>query len=215
MEKLLCTPLSLPTLIGGSLPLPLNCTSSNRIVYNSLAIYSQFRKHFGLHQLSLSSPIVFNELFPPSLQYATFRGWQSKGLKYFKDLFIENKFASFAQLSNKYDLPASHFFRYLQVRHFIASYTPSFPDKPLNYTIDELMCFDPTRSKAVTSLIKLISHLDSRSFITIKQSWEQDLQITISKAVWADVLRKIRSSSIRTRHSLYYPIQSGTTGIPL
>lgn len=57
MEKLLCAPFSLPVLIGATLPLPLNHTSSNHIVYNSLAIYSQFRKHFGFHQMSLSSPI--------------------------------------------------------------------------------------------------------------------------------------------------------------
>lgn len=184
------------------LTLTSNCISSNRVVYNSLKIYSQFRKHFGLHQLSFSSPIASNNLFPPSLQDATFRGWRSKGLKNFKDLFIENKFASFAQLSNKYDLPTSHFFRYLQIRHFIASSNPKFPDKPLDNIIDELMSFDPTKSKAVTSLIKLITHLDSQSSVIIKQFWEQDLQITMSEAVWADVLKKIHSSSICARHSL-------------
>lgn len=37
---------------------------------------------------------------------------------------------------------------------------------------------------------------------TIKDAWEQDLQIRISEADWAEVLGKIHSSSMCARHSL-------------
>lgn len=202
MEKYFCSPSSLPALIGASLPLPLNLATTSPIVRSSFKIYSQFRKHFGLQRISLSSPIASNDLFLPSLQDHTFNVWLRKGLKCFKDLFIENKFASFTQLSTKYDLPASHFFRYLQVRHFVTSSVSGFPGKSPDNIIDELMSFNPNRCKAVSFMLNLISRLDSPSSLAIKLSWERDLQITISESVWADVLRRVHSSSMCARHSL-------------
>ena len=87
--------------------------------------------------MSLSNTIASNVFSPPSMQDATFNIWFKKGLRYFKDLFIEDKFASFAQLSSKFDLPTSNFFRYLQARHYVSDSVPGFPDKPDNSIIDE------------------------------------------------------------------------------
>lgn len=105
-----CGPVSLPALIGTSMPLPLNMSDITPVVSNSLKIYSQFRKHFNLQDICLSSPVAFNHLFPPSIQDTAFNVWHARGLKCFSDLFIDNKFASFEQLSKKFNIPSSQFF---------------------------------------------------------------------------------------------------------
>lgn len=95
MEKLSCSSLSLPAVIGTSVPLPPNITFNNPVVHNSVKIYIQFRKHFNLQSMSLSSPIASNTFFFPSMLDATFHVWQRQGLKRFKDLYIGNSYTSF------------------------------------------------------------------------------------------------------------------------
>lgn len=147
MERLSSDSLSLPAVVGASIPLPKNLTIGNPIVHNSIKICVQFRKHFGLLGMSLFTPMASNNFFPPSMLDATFHGWQRKGLSLFNDLFLDNKFASFQQLSDKYILPASNFFRYLQVRHFVSGSVPGFPDKPPTNMLDDVMIFNPSKKK--------------------------------------------------------------------
>lgn len=45
------------------------------------------------------------------------------------DLYINNTFASFTQFQTKYHLPHSHFYFYLQIRHFTQVYIPEFTTK--------------------------------------------------------------------------------------
>lgn len=202
LEKLSSSSVSLPAIIGASLRLCRNLKLNNPIVHNSVKIYIQFRKHFDLQNMSLSSPITANTFFYPSVQDAAFHAWQRQGLKNFSDLYIGDKFASFEQLSAKYNLPSSSFFRYLQVRHFVSSSIPGFPNKPLNNIIDDMFSFSPTKKKAISTLLGKISNSNSSSIYTIKKAWEQDLQINISEEDWARVLRTIHSSSMCARHSL-------------
>lgn len=145
MEKLSCSPVSLPAVIGAPVPLSPNIIFNNPVVHNAVKIYLQFRKHFDLQRMSLSSPIASNIFFSPSVLDATFHVWQRQGLKMFTDLHIENSFASFEQLSIKYNLSPSHFFRYFQVRHFVSASIPGFPDKPPYNFIGEVISFNPKK----------------------------------------------------------------------
>lgn len=89
---------SIPPLVGSSLPLP-------PVVRHTLRMWAQFRRHFGLSDFWLSSPISANHLFQPSLLDPTFQEWRGLGIGHFRDLFIGNSFASFEQLTEKYNLP--------------------------------------------------------------------------------------------------------------
>lgn len=202
LEKRSCGDLSLSALIGAAIPLPHNLVIKNPIVRTTNKIYSQFRQHFGLRNMSLFSPIASNFSFPPSKEDVTFRAWFRQGLKTFDDFYIENKFASFEQISTKFNIPPSGFFRYLQVRHFVSGSISGFPDKPPRMAIDEVMLFNPAKKKSVSRMLCLISRLNTASMSIIKAAWEQDLQININEEQWTDVLRKIHSSSMCARHSL-------------
>lgn len=117
---------SLPALLGAPLPL-LSVSSSNMIVCHSLKAWVQFRRNFGLQRPSLLCPIALNHLFTPSLHDSTFSDWHRRGITSFSDLFSGYCFASFEGLSDAYNLPATHFFRYLQARHYIKKILRSFP----------------------------------------------------------------------------------------
>ena len=77
--------------------------------------------------MPLSAPIDQNHSFPPSLQDLAFNIWETKGIKYFGDVYIDGTFASFTQLKQKYNLNNNQFFRYLQVRNFARTNLVNFP----------------------------------------------------------------------------------------
>ena len=124
MEQHSACPVSLPSLVCAPLPLSKQRLTNNPIVSGSLRIWSQFRTDFK-HMPSL--PISTNALFPPSLMDTAFKLRFRNGLKRVKDLFKDGVFMSFEQLVNEYNIPSSHYFRYLQVRVFVWKHFPSFP----------------------------------------------------------------------------------------
>lgn len=102
--------LSIPGLLCSRLPLPSNYSCSNPVVRHTVRVWIQFRKHFDLYDLSLLSPILSNHLFRPSLDDPMFRVWHRQGIKHLVDLYFNDTFASFEQLSVKYKLQKTHFF---------------------------------------------------------------------------------------------------------
>lgn len=117
---------SLQSLLTARLPLKTH-VSRNPVVTNSLKIWIQFRKHYGLNEPSTLAPIVKNHLFPPSLSDPTCNIWWNKGLLHVKDLYKENIFTDFTELAARLELPHSHVFRFLQARHFVQTAYPHFP----------------------------------------------------------------------------------------
>ena len=101
LGSVLCTPSTLT---------PQTRLFSNPIVLNSVRIWSQFKRHFNLSTMSIHSPIVNNYHFPPSNLDSAFKIWMAKGITSTLNLFVQGKFVSFTQLSEKFDLPKSNFF---------------------------------------------------------------------------------------------------------
>lgn len=54
-------------ILSSPFPLATAHTSWNPVVQQSFQIWGQFRRHFGLQNVSILSPLVKNPLFPPSL----------------------------------------------------------------------------------------------------------------------------------------------------
>lgn len=93
-----------------AVPVPLNKVASTNIVLgSSLKIWYQVRKAFALPSTTLSTPIAHNHAFKPSLTDSTFSVWSSKGMVTVRDLSVDDKFATFYQLKEKFHLPSTHF----------------------------------------------------------------------------------------------------------
>lgn len=125
----------LGSVVCAALPLLGNNLSSYIIVNQSIRIWAQFRRHFGL-QGPILSPIKSNHVFIPSCADPAFTLWFNKGIRSIHNLYIEDIFASFSQLSRTYDLPKNNFFFIiyrsgaLYKRHSI-----NFQISPLNHML--------------------------------------------------------------------------------
>lgn len=108
----------LPALLATVLPLALDIPKSYTVVKHSILIWSQFRKNFGLQLVSLKSPKTANYVFAPSMADDAFKIWHRKGLSCFEELYMDNCFASFSQLTETFGLAKPHFFTFFANQEF-------------------------------------------------------------------------------------------------
>lgn len=175
---------------------------SNLIVSQSIKIWAQFRRHFGLKNTSIYAPIWRNHNFPPASLDASYQFWHTKGIQFVFNLFSDGRFLSFSELSEAFDLPKSNFFRYLQVKNFVQKHFSSFPNIPNKYTLDDILSLSPTKRKIISILYQLLNSAHPSSTENIKNLWETDLGLTINDETWEAILRRIPESSICARHGL-------------
>lgn len=202
MEADTCSPTSLPALLYSALPIALRHTSVGPLARQSLRMWAQVRRHFRWHAGSVCSPIAANHRFPPSLQDDFFLVWREKGIVSFKDLYITGTFASFDQLRAKFNLPGTHFFRYLQVRDWARNNTGAFPTIPEQQPIDILFSTVPSLKGTISSMYMKLSSMQTTSLDALREAWQADLNVQFADAEWSDVVSRIHSSSICARHSL-------------
>lgn len=113
IERVRSSPHSLSALLCAPLPSLINNIKDNIIVTQSPRIVNQFKQLLGCQNISIHSPIMRNHLFQPSLMDNGFKTCYEKGIRSIKDLYINDTFASFEQLSKKFGLANNHFLRYL------------------------------------------------------------------------------------------------------
>lgn len=104
MEGSACQQTSLSGFMGAALLALGHRPTNNPVANDALRVWVQFRRNMWLQERIpvTVSPIAVH-LFAPSMQL-------SSTLHCFQDLFVENTFASFQQVSEKFSLPNSHFF---------------------------------------------------------------------------------------------------------
>lgn len=102
LEKTL-SPFSLRSALFSQLPLPLSRFARCPVVLISLKIWNQFRKQFGLSGGSVLTSVYQNCSFEPSTNDPAFRIWHNNGIKSVKNLYKDNIFSSFEQLSTTYN----------------------------------------------------------------------------------------------------------------
>lgn len=202
LESTSCISSTLSSLIYAPKQLGSKDYYNNIIVKSTLKIWFQFRRHFKQRSLSLQAPICKNPSFPPSTVDGAFSLWSTFGIKSFNDLYIDDLFASFQQLSSKFDLPKSHFFRYLQIRSYIKEKTPQFPHKPPSQGIDLVLSNPPPSKGPISFLYEKIYSLCDSSLSTVKAAWEQDLGYNIQDDSWDKILLRVHKSSLCARHGL-------------
>lgn len=204
LEDLSCDPTSLRALLCSKLPLaePVSKYTSNPIIKHSVKIWTQFRRSFSLTNFSISAPIVRNHSFKPSIIDGAFNIWTRKGITSIKDLFSEGVFMSFEQVRLKFDIPHSHFFRFLQLRNFVTSSITDFPSQPPDSLLESILEFNPYSKGVIGSVYSLLNSFNLEPLNSLKNQWEGDLGTQISDDTWEEALDRIHSSSICLRHTV-------------
>ena len=191
---------SLAAILFSKLNLPFRCFKDDFVMRNTLKILKQIKGVLNLPGLSTYAPICQNPCFIPGTMDAAFVQWSNKGLTAIRDLYIDNHFASFAQLQAKFGLTSSHFFRYLQVRNFVRQSIPHFETLPEQHIFYDLMSKSPTSKRLISQFVNLFS-LAAPS-LHIKEAWVSDNGVEISDTLWAQGLNRIKSCSINARLQL-------------
>lgn len=90
---------------------------------------------------------------------------------------------SFTQLQNKFSLPESHFFRYLQIRNYVRQSILNFPSLPEEGPIFKLLLGSPNSNKLVSGFVNVFpEYLNSKSDF-LKNAWEE-LGLQIGDEAW-------------------------------
>ncbi len=197
-----CISASLPALITMKLPFSPYQYTSNPVVSSTLKIWSQFRQTYRLKDFSLLSPLSNNPLFPAGKIDYTYVQWQSIGLNKCSDFYIDNTFASFNDLLQKFKQTQSNLFRYFQVRHFIQSQSSTFPNLPLTSLMDTILQIPVTLKGQISALYNIIVSASNTSIEKIKEKWTKDIDSVIIDEIWDDALKRVNGSTTCARLSL-------------
>lgn len=125
---------------------------------------------------------------------------EKAGIHIIWDLYIEGTVASFTQIQNKYKLPGSNFFRYLQIRQYVRKHLQDF-ETFRDSSLDGCLQLSPYTEK-------LISFIHDTTMTKYQSSWhhfnkrEIEMDIEISDGRWEESLEHIHWCSHNARHCL-------------
>uniref|UniRef100_A0A3B4X6N3 Reverse transcriptase domain-containing protein n=1 Tax=Seriola lalandi dorsalis TaxID=1841481 RepID=A0A3B4X6N3_SERLL len=177
------------------------CTN-NPIITHSLRIWDKINHFLGLGtSLSPLTPIGSN----PSLDFVQkdlgFKIWGQKNINKIGDLYDGNTLKSFQQLRDSCQLPATHFYRYLQLRHFIRSQLGGALEKPEISQLESLLT-QGTNKKQISKTYNLLIKNNKANINLIKEKWEKDLEIQIEDDHWSSLLTDAHKRFINTRYRI-------------
>lgn len=155
---------------------------------HSLKVWYQIKKTFNLTNIYSFAPICHTHAFHPSQSDPVFSIWKGKGLTTIKDLYIENVFASFDQLKAKFDLPPSHFFRYLQVRNYTRANILNFETYNSPDEVYCLLAKAPETKKLVSMFVNVFAAQTPQSTQHLREGWEREIGTVISEDAWSKCL---------------------------
>lgn len=121
--------------------------------------------------------ICQNPCFKPGLMDAVFKHLSDKGLSTIRDFYIDNHFASFAQLQAKFNLSFSKFF-YLQIGNFVKEFFPLLNTIPVQHVFYEITTQPPTSKHLISRFVNLF--FMTTSSLHIKEVWIKDTGEVIS-----------------------------------
>ncbi|XP_028251617.1 uncharacterized protein LOC114427641 [Parambassis ranga] len=177
-------------------------TRKDFVLRNSLRILRRIKVANKIPKDSIYIPICQNPFFKPGQLDVTCTIWKRKGIITLADLYIDTliDFASFAQLCNKYNIPNSHFFRYLQVRHYVKQRFEHFETIPTSHPFYDNLMLAPESKHFITKFVDCFTVSVSSDFL--RQAWASDLQSDVSAELWEKALSLVHSCSINTRYRL-------------
>lgn len=120
-------------------------------------VYKYMRRPFSL---SPKTPITLNSTLPPAPRDDSFNVWSQNGIKKIEDLYKGNALMSFENLRGDYQISATHFFRYLQVQHFIQSKHGGSLDRAELSLLESLLLKDDLK-KHISQIYILEAHISS------------------------------------------------------
>lgn len=134
--------------------------------------------------------------FLPNKEDRGFNLWESKGLMRFYQMYAEKGFDSFENIERRYQLPRSHFYRYLQVRSYVNKNIKIVTLAEIHPFVREILKVIEIGSiKNVTGQIYRILQQNEGKINHIKEKWEDELKTAISEKEWEQTFKDIYNHS--------------------
>ena len=147
------------------------------------------------------TPIWGNYCFKLGRADGGFRMWFNKGAAKILDLYAEGSLMSYNQLCEKYDIPRRHFFKYLQLKHFILSTHKQLSVPPLS-KIEKLTLSHMDGRGQFSLFYGLLLQHSKESSSKKMEAWISDLKEDIQEADWEGACFKAQSQSVNTKYKL-------------
>lgn len=128
------------------------------------------------HELKphINSPIWYNPDFTINKNPLNNINWKEKGITHLHHLFTGNTFATFIELTQKYNLGKEQYYYYLQIRNSIKT-TIGNKDIAQPPPILKHITTISNSSKTLSKLYTLISSIDSKIVAPVKQLGKRSL----------------------------------------
>lgn len=176
--------------------------TKNPFVRNTISVWHQ--AHVALNEesgLSALSPIWGNNAFKPARADMGFKMWMNRVVHKIGDLYSDGVLMSFEQVSNKYNLPKKHFFKYLQVRSFITSLLKTTTEPSLT-TIENIAVNHYISRGLLSKFYNILLAASRESSLSYLQAWKADMETDISVEDWNNSCLLAQKQTINTRFRL-------------
>ncbi|KAM7369499.1 hypothetical protein PAMP_000739 [Pampus punctatissimus] len=165
---------------------------NNLWIVHTLKVWNLVQKQLkGVVTLSRAMPIAGNVEFLPSVYDRAFKRWAESGLIIINQLLDGPAFKSFSQLRDKFDLPSSDLYRYLQIRHYVTKNSDweNIQKEPTNIESYFIHLFEhrSLTKKQISYMYKKLMMDMSDNTQHIKQQWELELNAIIDDNSWENI----------------------------
>ena len=200
MEQNIVKPHRLEDLIYSNIPTGKLTNQFGPIITETLSIWRQIENHCKINvKWHSQSPIFYNFNLKISNRPIIFTQWSDKGLHSFNDVYSSIGLLSFQDLQKKFNLPATSFFFYLQLRTAMKTYgvpwATELPTHPLHNVL--------TKPGRVVSLIYSYLCKSLEIPFSRENQWLSDLPAnTIIN--WNEIWHNIHLASRNPNHQMIH-----------
>uniref|UniRef100_A0A4W5KEM2 Reverse transcriptase zinc-binding domain-containing protein n=1 Tax=Hucho hucho TaxID=62062 RepID=A0A4W5KEM2_9TELE len=177
---------------------------NNPFIKNTLNIWIEVCKQTeGLKSIYEQTPFYNNPILSKALRDGITFSWFNKGIKTFGNLYKEGELLSFQQLASHFQIPQTHFFKYLQVRHYMATQQGG-RIQPMSKPITDKLWLERKGVKGFISYMYsgLQALLGNDEPLKVCMKWHDDLGLIFEDEKWGKLFIDAQRLSFNTRHKL-------------
>lgn len=177
--------------------------TSNPFVRNTLMVWHEAQGVLGrIPLISRFSPIWGNAGFSPGKNDGGFREWAGKGVKQIMDLYRGESLMSFNEIKERYNVPQTHFFKFLQLRSFISSKQNHSLSCPPLTVLEELALNNQNGRGQISLLYDMFLSASKESSDSKRLAWSEDLNEEITDYEWQQICKEAQCFTINTKFKM-------------
>lgn len=188
IEGELCFPSSIITLPFINNIKAIKSVSRTYVIRNTLQAWKDVKRFCGLlTTISILAPISSNPDLPPSIGKSLFTKWKDHGIHKFQNVLEKGTLKSFADLRSEFEISNKDFYKYLQLRHYIATLENTGQMSLTLSDIEEIMVNSTTLKGKISVIYWALLDYNSSSLMSLRTVWQRDLEQDLDDELWTKI----------------------------